>query len=330
VVFVPLPRDGNWVEGYEAQVEWELEYLNMADAVVFWVPRSADLPGFTTNVEYGMYFDSGKAILGYPEGATHMRYLAHHAYEESVPVYGTLMDTLRAAVTRICALGALRTGGERCVPLHIWKLPHFQGWLQAQKAAGNRLDGARLLWSFRVGPTKTFTLAYAMRVNIYVAAEGRNKSNEFLVSRTDLSACVLHRGNQIVLVREFRSPVRNERGFMYDLAGGSSWKHEENPIEVISHEVEEEVGIKIDPGRFVQHKTRQVAASFSTHVVHLFSAELTADEINHLTSHAGEVHGVLGDTERTYAEVWGIQDICDQQLVDWSTLGMILSVVRPA
>lgn len=171
VVFVPLPRDGDWSHGYDAQVEWELTHLNMADVVVFWVPRSKDLPALTTNVEYGVYFDSGTAVLGYPPSATHMRYLDHLGKKEGVEVRGTLKDTLRVAVERIGA-GALRTGGERSVPLHIWRLPHFQGWFQAQVAAGNRLDGAKLLWSFRVGKNKGFTFGFVLYVDVHIASEG--------------------------------------------------------------------------------------------------------------------------------------------------------------
>lgn len=97
VVFVPLPRDGDWNHGYDTQVEWELTHLNMADVVLFWVPRSKDLPALTTNVEFGSFYDTGKAILGYPKEATQMRYLDHLAKTESVTVCGTLEDTLRAA-----------------------------------------------------------------------------------------------------------------------------------------------------------------------------------------------------------------------------------------
>lgn len=100
VVFVPLPRNGDWSHGYDAQVEWELTHLNMADVALFWVPRSKDLPALTTNVEFGAFYDTGKAILGYPKEATQMRYLDHLAKTESVTVCGTMEDTLRAAVTR--------------------------------------------------------------------------------------------------------------------------------------------------------------------------------------------------------------------------------------
>jgi hypothetical protein len=74
VFFIPLPRDGDWnQETYDAQINWELKYLTLCDWVAFWIPRSKTLPGFTTNVEFGMFIK--KAILGYPFDADKVRYL---------------------------------------------------------------------------------------------------------------------------------------------------------------------------------------------------------------------------------------------------------------
>lgn len=54
-VLVPEASDGIWKNDYIGQVKWELEAINKADIVAFWIPRSIpDMPGFTTNVEFGM------------------------------------------------------------------------------------------------------------------------------------------------------------------------------------------------------------------------------------------------------------------------------------
>lgn len=98
-VFIPLPRDGVWSE-YEEQVSWELEHLNMADVIIFWIPRSEDLPAYTTNVEFGYFVASGKCILGAPENAPKMKYLQHLARIHDLPVETTLESTLRKAVSR--------------------------------------------------------------------------------------------------------------------------------------------------------------------------------------------------------------------------------------
>jgi 8-oxo-dGTP pyrophosphatase MutT (NUDIX family) len=114
---------------------------------------------------------------------------------------------------------------------------------------------------------------------------------------------------------------------VYELAGGSSLKEGQSPLDVISHEVEEETGLKLEPGRFIQHETRQALATLSAHGVHLFSAELTIEELSQLKNDLGNVHGVVEDTEQTYVEIWKLKDILRHQLVDWTNLGMILSVL---
>ncbi len=102
VVFIPLPRSGDWSHGYDAQIDWELAHLHMADVIAFWIPRDKlKLPGFTTNVEYGMFFDSGKSVLGYPPDAHHMRYLARLAEKAHVPIASTLEETLHLAIWRL-------------------------------------------------------------------------------------------------------------------------------------------------------------------------------------------------------------------------------------
>jgi hypothetical protein len=38
-VFIPEPEDGNWRGNYDDQLEWESTGLNIADVIVFWIPR---------------------------------------------------------------------------------------------------------------------------------------------------------------------------------------------------------------------------------------------------------------------------------------------------
>ena len=75
-VLVPERNDWNVQFDYIQQVEWEFEGLDQAQALVFWVPRNTQtLPGFTTNVEFGMYVRSGKIVYGRPEDCPHNHYL---------------------------------------------------------------------------------------------------------------------------------------------------------------------------------------------------------------------------------------------------------------
>lgn len=328
-VFVPEPRNSNWIGDYTDQIEWEDQALNIADAIMFWIPRNMKtMPGLTTNVEFGLWANSGKIILGYPDKAENVRYLQHIADKLKIQTTQTLYKTITQTINFL-GEGSCRVDGECYVPLFIWNQSTFQQWYLAQKKVGNRLEFAKLIWSFRVGHNRDKVFCWVLLVKIWVESEKRIKSNEIVISRTDLTACVMYHKDEVVLVREFRSPVRNDKCFVYELPGGSSLKENQIPQIVISHEVEEETGLNIEYDRFVQHETRQSLATFSAHITHLFSVELTLSELNQLKNDLGNVHGVIEDTEQTYVEIWDLKNIRDKQLVDWSNLGMILSVLRP-
>lgn len=87
---------------YDKQVEWENEGLNKADIIVFWVPRELkEMPGFTTNIEFGEWMKSGKVILGYPKEAVKMNYLHYKANKHGIPVFHTVLDTCKAVINRL-------------------------------------------------------------------------------------------------------------------------------------------------------------------------------------------------------------------------------------
>lgn len=94
-VFSPLPRNGEWSKDYYGQIHWELEYLEKSTVIMFWVPRNLEkLPGFTTNVEFGLYVRSGKITLGFPKDAPKTRYLEAVANLEDVSVSNSLGETV--------------------------------------------------------------------------------------------------------------------------------------------------------------------------------------------------------------------------------------------
>lgn len=332
VVFIPETSNGEWKHQYLDQVEAEERFLNMADCIVFWVPRKLEtMPGFTTNDEWGVWKNSGKVVLGAPKYAKKMGYLRYYAEKLGVPYLTTLADTLTAAV-KMVGKGALRRDGERDVPLHIWKTIHFQSWYQSLKRAGNRLDGARVKWSSEYGAASPFL--FVLHANIYVASENRNKTNEVVISRPDISTVVLYRKDRIldesdiVIIREFRTPNATSDGFVSELPGGSSPNSRSTPEEIAVEECAEEVGLMIDPSRFKQHDVRQLMATLSSHKAHLFSVEISPEELEKLKSMKGIAHGLAHHSERTYVEVMKLREIRQNPNIDWSMLGMILSVVR--
>ncbi len=94
-VFIPEPRDGVWRGDYHGQIEWEQEGLSMADCILFWIPRDIEtLPGFTTNVEFGMYLKSDRIVLGSPKSAPKMKYLRFCAKNCNILQAETLRETI--------------------------------------------------------------------------------------------------------------------------------------------------------------------------------------------------------------------------------------------
>ena len=87
---------------YDKQVEWENEGLNKADLIVFWVPRELkEMPGFTTNIEFGEYMKSGKVVLGYPKEAVKMNYLHYKANKHGIPVFHTIPATCDSIIEKL-------------------------------------------------------------------------------------------------------------------------------------------------------------------------------------------------------------------------------------
>lgn len=331
-VFVPEPRSGVWASGYEDQIAWEEAALNRADVIAFWVPREMSrLPGLTTNVEWGMWMGSGKVVFGAPKEADHVRYLQHYARDLHVPVASDLPALVTAVIQKL-GDGVPRSGGECEVPLHVFRHPTFQGWYAAQRRAGNRLDGARVLWTYFVGKDRSLLFTWALRAIVHVAAEGRQK-REIVIGRTDTSSVLLYRpgptllDTEVLLVREFRNAARTDDGFVHELPGGSSWKEGEDPIAVAQHEVEEETGFR--PKAIHPVAARQLAATLLAHEAALFAAELSADDVAALRAGLAEVRGVEEDGERTYNELMTVREILEGKRVDWTTIGMILSVLVP-
>jgi 8-oxo-dGTP pyrophosphatase MutT (NUDIX family) len=341
-IFSPENRNGKFGEGfdYDNQVDWEDLCLNIADCIVFWVPRdigldskgNLKLPAFTTNVEFGAWCDSGKVVFGAPSTADKVKYLQRYAETYKTGNYESLTETLQAAMDKV-GEGAERSDGERYVPLMIWNTPSFQSWYKAQTGADNVLEKAEVLYSFRPG-YKDFVFLWILRVEMYITSEKRSKTNEFVLARTDTSSVLMWYPSpdsiedyQVALIREFRSPASTEDGFIRELPGGSAHDPNGSPEETAIEEIHEETGmmIKNDKLKFVQ--ARQVYGTLSSHKSYLYSYELNKEELDWLKSQDGIVHGVEEDTERAFVEIKSLKEILESCDVDWCNLGMIMSVL---
>jgi len=333
VVFVPEPRDGAWARDYEGQIAWEEAHLHMADVVVFWLPRELkSMPGFTTNDEWGAHKASGKVVFGAPAGAEKVRYQQYYAEKLYVPTADNL-DGVIAAALEMLGEGAVRRGGERCVPLHVWRTGAFHKWYAALRGAGHRLDGARLEWLCRSGPGRRWLFMWALRVDVHVPAEDRNKRSEVVIGRPDVAAVLMVQraadvlDARVVLVREFRSAVRNSRGMVLELPSGSSFDESLAPLQVAVEEVSEETGLRVDASRLRAVGSRQIAATLLGHHACVYVVDLTDEEMAWLVAHEGVQRGSSAG-ERTFVEVRRVRELLGGDEVDWSTLGMILAGLR--
>jgi 8-oxo-dGTP pyrophosphatase MutT (NUDIX family) len=330
-VLIPEPR-GGFADGvdYDTQIGWETEALAMADAIVFWIPRDLEvLPGFTTNVEFGRWAGSGKAVLGAPAGAPKNRYLFEMAKRLGVATYDNLGDALAAGLAIVGAGGA-RVGGERYVPSTLWNKPSFQSWYRAQGGCGNRLMRAEVLGELSDHPESIWSL----RPSVAVAGEGRIKCNEQIVGRGDL-VCVAAWGHETTLgatrvlcVSEFRSAVTNTTGKVLELPGGGA-SGDESLVDVAVKELAEETGLVVDPGRLSLVGSRQVAATILTHRAHLFALELTSHEMIALgeAQRQGRVFGEEGSSERTTVQLCQLDQLAFGGVMDWAMMGMVYQAV---
>ncbi len=351
-VLIPIPEarfsgsGGNepgW--SYTGQVEWEAKARARADVIVFWVPRVLDtsradlgMPGFTTNFEMGEDLTTAKVLYGRPGGAAKTAYLDQKAREYGLQVHDSLESVLGEALA-VLGSGAYREGGEADVPLFVWRSAAFQSWYASLKAAGNRLDGASVLGHVILG--RGFLFSFTLKVKVWVASEQRHKSNEIIIARPDTSAVLATYRDpsagvlKVILVREFRSPVNNERGFVYELPAGSSTQAGMDPQLNAQHELEEETGLRVeDLRRFKRAGRRQLAATFSVHRAELYAIELTPKEFAQLqaTAQAGQPCGEEARNdgasgERTYVEVASLDELFTLPL-DYATLGMVAEGLR--
>jgi hypothetical protein len=101
-VFIPEPMDGQRWAYHDNQMAWETDARAAASTILFWIPRDLrTLPGFTTNVEFGLDVTTGRAVLGCPPDCPNPernRYLIWLARRHRVPVTETLQETVAAAL----------------------------------------------------------------------------------------------------------------------------------------------------------------------------------------------------------------------------------------
>lgn len=102
-------RDNYGNDALVQQTKWEYEAMKKASAIVFWVDRHIErgFPAFTTNIEFGDWYDKPGTYFGFPDGADKNEYLKVRLDMVGKPYYTELKDVLKAAVD------ALNRPGQR-------------------------------------------------------------------------------------------------------------------------------------------------------------------------------------------------------------------------
>jgi hypothetical protein len=167
---------------------------------------------------------------------------------------------------------------------------------------------------------------------VVFAPERRDGHYDDYTGQVDWEERSLHLADEVIFYvpREpatMSSSAATPDGFVHELPGGSG---PGEPLGQAISELDEETGLVLETGRLRAHGARQAAATLSAHRVHLFSAEITAAELDQLR--AAGPHGVEADGERTHVEIRTYGEIRAGGLVDWATFGMLaetLGGVRP-
>ncbi len=199
VVYIPFPRPGK--KDTMDPWRWEHDAMMRSDVIAFWVPRSQRLPGYTTNIEWGEFYRSGRCVLGCPPKAPGMDRMKHMARYEEVPIASTLRDTMLQCIGGI-GQGAQRTGGECGIPAKIWRTPSFQEWYSAQCAKGGTLLRAEVQWTSAARAPHIPPAAYKIEAAFSTGTPGEERLVEVLLTER-------HAAPHVLVVPNERNPLKS-------------------------------------------------------------------------------------------------------------------------
>lgn len=101
VLYIPEDDDKAYYseEGVVDDMSWDQNAIEKASVVMFWIPRSEEMPAFTTNVEFGYFINSSKMIYGRPDESIKNEYL-DWLYERNVgkKPYNNLKDLVKGSI----------------------------------------------------------------------------------------------------------------------------------------------------------------------------------------------------------------------------------------
>lgn len=103
-LFVPEFEFGSKAVTYSCP-EWEYEALSNVNVIMFWVPRTQDLIGLTTNCEFGYWMVKrpDDIVYGRPDDAYRIYYLDFlwDKHFLNNPIHKTLKETIKFSISKI-------------------------------------------------------------------------------------------------------------------------------------------------------------------------------------------------------------------------------------
>jgi hypothetical protein len=108
-VIIPEFTDKSESDKYRYDIPvWEYTGLSNSNVIMFWIPRTRELIGLTTNHEHGYWLarDRQKVVYGRPDNAYRMTYLdimwvedaKRRGWKSIPPIYNTMEKTVDAAI----------------------------------------------------------------------------------------------------------------------------------------------------------------------------------------------------------------------------------------
>jgi 8-oxo-dGTP pyrophosphatase MutT (NUDIX family) len=215
----------------------------------------------------------------------------------------------------------------------VYSSRHFQEWYTSLNNAGHQLLNIKSVeWVKRIN---NFPLFIALHIEVNVRGENRIKNNEVVIIRPTTAHCIVWCENndpaldEIIVVREYRTPVMNPKGFVYELPGGSSFNPNKDMRQVMKDELKEETGLDISLERFELIGGAQSAPTIIANRTILFGIKLSFMEMQYVKQQLNSVHGNFSESEITTLKIKHRSDIMDirNEHYGWDIRGMISSAI---
>lgn len=100
----PTNKNYGLINDLTKQTDWENEAMHKASAIIFYLERTEKNPGFTSNIEIGMWLKSNNIFVCIPDNSRKKNanaYIRIKCDQAGIPVFNTLEETIIAVDERL-------------------------------------------------------------------------------------------------------------------------------------------------------------------------------------------------------------------------------------